>query len=148
MKKVALICIIFSTILMVSCEQSSTPDPDTQTVSSILVQNAWKVERITDANGNVLNTTNLPNEAQALFGINIQFFNDKTVKAIDPIARMVLNAGTWALLDQDKTLDIDIKDLKGKFPINKFERTRMILGYQVLFNGVNFNVNLELVPAV
>jgi hypothetical protein len=99
-------------------------------------------------NGNVINTASLPEQSKALFGINIQFSDDKTVRAIDPIARTVINGGTWSFLDNEKTLDIDIKDLKGQFPINKLERSRMVLLNKITYNGLTFNVYLELVPAL
>ena len=98
--------------------------------------------------GNVINTALLPDEAKKFFGANIQFYEDKTVKAIDPIARMVLNGGSWDLLDNAKTLDIDIKDFKGTYPINKLERSRMSLRHTTLYQGLSFDVYLELVPAL
>jgi hypothetical protein len=149
MKKLTFLFSLLLTIVLVSCDRGNngiTPTPE-QTVS-ILTTNPWKVEKITDLNGNVINTALLPDEAKKFFGANIQFYEDKTVKAIDPIARMVLNGGSWDLLDNAKTLDIDIKDFKGTYPINKLERSRMSLRHTTLYQGLSFDVYLELVPAL
>jgi hypothetical protein len=149
MKKIMFIGSLFLTLFLVSCNKDNngtTPTPE-KTVS-ILVTNPWKVEKITDLNGNVINKDLLPKEAQAFFGSNIQFFEDKTVKALDPVARTVLNGGSWNLLNNEKTLDIDIKDFKGTYPINKLERSRMSLRYTSVYQGLSFDVYLELVPAL
>jgi hypothetical protein len=149
MKKVMFIGSLLFALFLVSCKSDNngtTPTPE-KTVS-ILVTNPWKVEKITDLNGNVINKDLLPKEAQAFFGTNIQFFEDKTVKALDPVARTVVNGGSWNLLNNEKTLDIDIKDFKGIYPINKLERSRMSLRYSTVFQGLSFEVYLELVPAL
>lgn len=137
------------TFCSVGCNRENngtTPTPG-QTIS-ILVTNPWKVEKVTDLNGNTINTSALPDDAKKFFGVNIQFFDDKTVKAIDPVARTVVNGGSWNLLDNEKTLDIDIKDFKGTYPINKLERSRMSLRHTSVYQGLSFEVYLELVPAL
>ncbi len=148
MKKLTFIYSLLLTFFLVSCDRSTTEEPTNEATIRILTTNPWKVDKITDLNGNVINTASLPEQSKALFGINIQFSDDKTVRAIDPVARTVINGGTWNFLDNEKTLDIDIKDLKGQFPINKLERSRMVLLNKITYNGLTFNVNLELVPAL
>ncbi len=149
MKKPMFFYSLLLTFFLVSCDRENngtTPTPE-KTIS-ILTTNPWKVEKVTDLNGNVINTSALPDDAKKFFGVNIQFYDDKTVKAIDPVARNVVNGGSWDLLDNEKTLDIDIKDFKGTYPINKLERARMSLRHTTVFNGLSFNVYLELVPAL
>ncbi|MFN8348706.1 MAG: hypothetical protein U0X91_27145 [Spirosomataceae bacterium] len=149
MKPLTVLCLFLLAFVGVSCDRTNngtTPTPG-QTVS-ILTTNPWKVEKITDLNGNTINKELLPLSAQAFFGANIQFYEDKTVKAIDPVARQVLNGGSWSLLENEKILDIDIKDFKGTYPINKLERSRMSLRHSTVFNGLTFDVYLELVPAL
>ncbi|RDB03329.1 hypothetical protein [Runella aurantiaca] len=148
MKKLTFIYSLFLTFFLVSCDRTTTDEPTNEATVRVLTTNPWKVDKITDLNGNVINTASLPEQSKALFGINIQFSDDKTVRAIDPIARTVINGGTWSFLDNEKTLDIDIKDLKGQFPINKLERSRMVLLNKITYNGLTFNVYLELVPAL
>jgi hypothetical protein len=148
MKKLTFIYSVLLTFFLVSCDRSTTDEPTNEATVRVLTTNPWKVDKITDLNGNVINTASLPEQSKALFGINIQFSDDKTVRAIDPIARTVINGGTWSFLDNEKTLDIDIKDLKGQFPINKLERSRMVLLNKITYNGLTFNVYLELVPAL
>jgi hypothetical protein len=147
MKKLTFILSLLLTVVLVSCDREKN-GPTLEKTVSILTTNPWKVEKITDLNGNVINTALLPDEVKRFFGVNIQFYDDKTVKAIDPIARNVVNGGSWDLLDNEKTLDIDIKDFKGTYPINKLERSRMSLRHSTIFNGLSFDVYLELVPAL
>lgn len=149
MKKIMLVGSLLLTFCFVSCNrENSGTTPTPEKTISILITNPWKVEKITDLNGNVINKSLLPTQAQGFFGTNIQFYEDKTVKAIDPVARQVLNGGSWNLLDNEKTLDIDIKDFKGTYPINKLERSRMSLRHTTLYQGLSFDVYLELVPAL
>jgi len=148
MKRLAYFYSLLLVCFLVSCVKTDNNNPEPTTTTDILVTNPWKVDRITDLNGNVINSAALPTEAKAMFGINIQFNQDKTVRAIDPVAKSVVNGGTWDLLDNNQILDIDVSQLKGKFPINQLSRSRMTLKYNVTYNGVTFNVNLELVPAL
>lgn len=149
MKKIMFIGSLLLGLFLVSCNsENSGTTPTPEKTVSILITNPWKVEKITDLNGNVINKELLPASAQAFFGTNIQFYEDKTVKALDPVARTVLNGGSWSFLNNEKTLDIDIKDFKGTYPINKLERSRMSLRYTSVYQGLSFDVYLELVPAL
>ena len=151
MKKRIVLLLIGITFFGVSCKKiddNTDPVAQLQTITQALITNPWKIDRITDLSGNVINTSNLPAESRAMFGVNIQFNEDKTVRAIDPTSKTIVNGGSWDLLDDQKALDINISQLKGKFPIVKLERSRMILRNQVVFQGIGFDVNLELVPAL
>ena len=73
----------------------------------------------------------------------------ETVRALDPVALTVQQGGAWDLLDNSKTLYIDLgKTFKGNYPINKLERARMSLRHTAVYSGLNFDVFLELVPAI
>lgn len=150
MKKLTTLLLICSVWLSISCTKPTEEDPAAkeQTTIEVLINNPWKIERITDLSGNVINTSNLPEESRAMFGINIKFNEDKTVRAIDPTSKVVVNGGSWDFFDNQQTLDINVSQLKGKFPIVKLERSRMILRNQVVFQGIGFDVNLELVPSL
>lgn len=129
--------------------ENPTPTPTpTETLVQTLVNYPWKVDKVTDANGNIINPSTLPAEANALFSINIQFSDDKTVRALDPVAKTVVNGGKWDFLESNKILDIDISQLKGQFPIVSLKKDRMILKNKVTFGGLTFDVNLELVPSI
>jgi hypothetical protein len=150
MKKIALLFAIYAVVSLSACKTTSgdDPAPSTQTVTETLVTTAWKIDKITDASGSTINPSNLPAESRALFGVNIQFNNDKTVRAIDPIARTIVNGGKWDISSDNQTLDIDISQLKGQFPIVSLKKNRMILKNNVAVSGLTFTVNLELVPAL
>ena len=149
MKSLAIFFILGISFWGLSCTKT-TDNPATQveTTTRTLVSNPWKIDRVTDASGNVINTSNLPAESRALFGINIQFNEDKTVRAIDPTSKSIVNGGSWDFADNQQALNIDVSQLKGLFPIVKLERSRMVLRNKVQFNGLAFDVNLELVPAL
>ena len=151
MKKLMSICAVLLAFALGGCNrQSSDVTPtDSETTTRVLTTNPWKLDKITDLNGNVINPNLLPPEGKSFFGVNILFSEDKTVRAIDPIARTVVNGGSWDFLDDAKALNIDLgKDFKGKYPINKLERSTMSLRNTMEFNGIKFEVNLELVPAL
>jgi hypothetical protein len=152
MKKTALLLAIYAFISLSACNTTSGDAPvlTTQTTTETLVTNPWKIEKITDTNGSTINPSSLPAESRALFSVNIQFNNDKTVRAIDPVARTIVNGGKWDLLDVNnvKLLDIDISQLKGQFPIVSIKKERMVLKNTTSINGFSFEYNLELVPVL
>lgn len=149
MKKITHFCSILFVVFLMSCDKAGNETPEPSAVKNVLVTHPWKLEKITDSNGNAINPDLLPAEGKAFFGVNIQFNEDKTVRAIDPIARQVVNGGVWDLIEENKTLDIDLgANFKGKYPINTLERSRMSLRNTMTFNGLKFDVNLELVPVL
>jgi hypothetical protein len=150
MKKIALLLAIYTVFGLSACKTTNGTDPipTAQTITETLVTTAWKIDKITDPSGSTINPSNLPAESRALFGVNIQFNNDKTVRAIDPVARTIVNGGKWDISTDNQTLDIDISQLKGKFPIVSLKKDRMVLKNNVVVSGLTFAVNLELVPAL
>lgn len=150
MKKVTPFSFILFAYLFQNCTKTEpTPIPTPQTIVSVLTANAWKMDKITDLNGNAINVALLPDETKYFFGVNIQFNEDKTVRAIDPVAREVKNGGVWDWKDNNKVLYIDLrKDFKGDYPINKLTRSNMSLRNTMEMNGLKFEVNLELIPAL
>ncbi|MFN4145606.1 MAG: hypothetical protein ACK4GN_07265 [Runella sp.] len=149
MNKIALVS-LFLVLFLGSCKNDSPSIPsNTATAVRILTTRPWKVERITDLNGNTINPSLLPKEAKFFFEADIHFSEDKTVRAIDPVARKVVNGGSWDLLNNNTILKIDLSEsFKGEYPINVLERSRMSLRNTLDFEGVKFNVNLELVPVL
>jgi len=150
MKKLTIFYSLLAVISLNSCNKT-TPDPipAPENIMNVLTTNAWKMDKITDLNGNAINVDLLPAQTKAFFGVNIQFSGDKTVRAIDPIARRVESGGTWDLIENNKTLYIDLtKDFKGNYPINKLTRSNMSLRNTMEMNGLKFEVNLELIPAL
>jgi hypothetical protein len=146
MNKIIAFAFILSTCFLVSCSEKTTAEPIT--ITQTLVTNPWKVNKITDMSGATINQSSLPTEAKAMFGVNIQFLEDKTVRALDPVSKSVVNGGKWNLLDNDQTLDIDVAQLKGKYPIVEMTTSKMVLKTSIVYSGVTFNVNLELTPAL
>ncbi|WP_028525704.1 hypothetical protein [Runella limosa] len=151
MKKWSVLCFVFVSIFLANCkkvEVGDTPTTPDATVS-VLTTNPWKVTKITDLNGNVIDKNLLPTEVKSFFEVYIYFKEDKTVRALDPVALTVQQGGAWDLLDNSKTLYIDLgKTFKGNYPINKLERARMSLRHTAVYSGLNFDVFLELVPAI
>lgn len=150
MKKIAFLLAIYAVVSLSACKTTNgnDPAPTAQTITETLVTTAWKVDKITDTNGSTINPSSLPASSQALLNVNIQFNNDKTVRAIDPVARTIVNGGKWDISADNQALDIDISQLKGQFPIVSLKKDRMILKNNVAVSGLTFTVNLELVPAL
>ncbi len=151
MKKWSLICFVFISVFLANCKKVEVTDTPTmtETAVSVLTTNPWKVAKITDLNGNAIDKNLLPTEVKSFFEVYIYFKEDKTVRALDPVALTVQQGGVWDLLDNAKTLLIDLgKTFKGNYPINKLERARMSLRHTAVYNGLNFDVYLELVPAI
>ncbi|MEZ4905156.1 MAG: hypothetical protein R2822_27115 [Spirosomataceae bacterium] len=150
MKKRIVFYFVLLAIPFQSCIKTEpNPIPTAETIVSVLTTNAWKMDKITDLNGNAINVDLLPTEAKFFFGVNIQFRDDNTVRATDPVDRRLVNGGVWAFKNDNKTLYIDLnKDFKGDYLINKLTRSNMSLRNTMEMNGIKFEVNLELVPSL
>ena len=151
MKKWSVLCLFFVSVFLFNCKKVEVTDTPTtpEATITVLTTNPWKVAKITDLNGNTIDKALLPTEIKVFFEVYIYFKEDKTVRALDPVALTVQQGGAWDLLDNSKTLYIDLgKTFKGNYPINKLDRARMSLRHTATYNGLNFDVYLELVPAI
>ena len=139
--------LLLSVFFFVSCKRDTQLSP--ASAEALLKSNAWKVDRIVDIKTNLaIPPSILPIEAAALFAVDIQFKENNKTVAIDRVSKQPINGGTWFLLDQNQTLDIDVSQLKGKFPLKELSSSKMILNYKINAFGGNYDVFLELVPSL
>ena len=145
--KISSILLFVSLFVFISCTKKSQISPSS--AEAVLKSNAWKVDRIVDiGSGLAIPPSILPAEATALFAVDIQFKENNKTVAIDRVSKQPINGGTWFLLDQNQTLDIDVSQLKGKFPLKELSNSKMILNYKIKAFGGDYNVFLELVPSI
>jgi hypothetical protein len=111
--------------------------------TKIITASFWKLDRYTDTNSNTLNQNQLNSQAQGIFGLEFEFLADNRVRG------RILNAGTWYLVDNDATMNIDIIGFAGNFKVVSLSKTKMILQAEnnKLINAAT-TVNLELIPVL
>lgn len=144
MKKIFFVLALFS--IIAACKDDKEPE---NASVKILVANYWKLDRYTDASGKTLSTNDLNSQAQAIFALEFEFRDDNVTRGRDKASKQVLNAGTWALKDDNKILDIQIIGFGGEFKIIQLTSAKMILqATNNQFISSTSTVNLELVPSL
>jgi hypothetical protein len=134
-------------IIFISCKKNkNTISTDTAT---LLSTNNWQLDRYTDANGKAISNTSLNAGSIALFGLVFEFKADKETRALDKLTKNVVNRGTWALIEGDKTIDINITAFKGQFKIVSITKGKLTLqtSTSTFLSGVGATVNLEFTEA-
>jgi hypothetical protein len=141
--------IVFVGLLLggVSCKKDDGPIT-TQSRTELLVASNWRLDRVTDANGNTIAVNRLGVAALALTFADIQFTNNNIARAIDRSTKQILNGGTWYLIDDNQSLDVNVTGFKGVFPIIALSRTRLSIRQTTKVDGTDTAVNLEFSPAV
>lgn len=135
-------------LFTVGCDKDSKIAPQETDKGKVLVTNPWRLVSITDASGKAIPQNQLTIETQAIYFFDIQFFDNNVTKAIDPYSKQVVNGGTWYLIDDNKVLDVEVSQFKGKFPIKELSRSKMTLGNTVPVNGVNQEAHLVFEPVI
>lgn len=144
MKNTLFIAII---LFAFGCNKNNTTV--TSEPAKILSAKFWKLDRFTDADGKTLSQNQLNSQAQALFGLDFEFRNDNVTRAKDRVTKQILNAGTWYLLEENKTLNIDIIGFQGKFKVVEISQNKLTLqaeNNQMI--SVGALVNMEFLPAL
>jgi hypothetical protein len=141
--------ILLSVLLLgtFSCKKEDGP-VTAETRTELLVTTNWRLERITDANGNTIATNRLGTSALVLNFIDIQFTSNNIARALDRSTRQIINGGTWFLVEDNQSLDVNVTGFKGIFPILTLSRTRFSIRQTTKVDGVDTLVNLEFSPAV
>ena len=134
-------------ICLVSCKKSD----ETQAVAArgeLLVANNWRLARVTDPAGNAIAVNRLGVSALALNFADIQFTDRNIARAIDRSTKQIINGGTWYLVQNNTTLDINVTGFAGNFPIIDLIRTRLIIQQNTTVDGMKTDVYLEFAPSV
>lgn len=138
--------LFLSAILFVfGCKKPETITEPTKVLSG----NFWKLDRFADTDGKTLSQNQLNSQAQALFGLDYEFRDDNVTRAKDRVTKQILNAGTWYLIENNQTLDIDILGFKGKFKVVEISKDKMVLQAEnnKMISAGQF-VNMEFLPAL
>lgn len=139
--------------LITQCKRTTTPDPTAPvtaaTQTELLVANTWKIDRVTDIDGKAIGQSQLGLETVALFFLNMQFTNTNIVRAIDRTTKQIRNAGDWALVNENKAIDVKVTGFKGVFKLVELTKKSLILQQdQVQVNGIKQVANLIFVPSI
>ena len=139
--------------LITQCKRTTTPDPiapvTAATQTELLVANTWKIDRVTDIDGKAIGQSQLGLETVALFFLNMQFTNTNIVRAIDRTTKQIRNAGDWALVNENKAIDVKVTGFKGVFKLVELTKKSLILQQdQVQVNGIKQVANLIFVPSI
>lgn len=139
--------------LITQCKRTTTPDPTAPvtaaTQTELLVANTWKIDRVTDIDGKAIGQSQLGLETVALFFLDMQFTNTNIVRAIDRTTKQIRNAGDWALVNENKAIDVKVTGFKGVFKLVELTKKSLILQQdQVQVNGTKQVANLIFVPSI
>lgn len=139
--------------LITQCKRTTTPDPTAPvtaaTQTELLVANIWKIDRVTDIDGKAIGQSQLGLETVALFFLDMQFTNTNIVRAIDRTTKQIRNAGDWALVNENKAIDVKVTGFKGVFKLVELTKKSLILQQdQVQVNGIKQVANLIFVPSI
>jgi hypothetical protein len=137
---IAFVLIIFLT----SCNKNENPEPS-RTNAELLSLNAWKLDRYTDTSGKIISNSSLNVSAMALFGLVFEFRNNFETRAIDKVTKNIINRGTWALVDSDTFMDINIDGFKGQFKVIEIKKGTLIIQASTgnFLSGLGTEINME-----
>ncbi len=134
-------------VLLAACKGNDTTTVTPATKTELLIGNNWKMNRITDLSGTQISDSKLAIQTIAIYGMDIQFTNTNITRAYDRVSKQVLNSGTWKLIDNEQTVDINITGFVGQFGLSDLSKTKMSLKTKVPVSGVSQDAIMEFVPA-
>ncbi|MBC3785691.1 hypothetical protein [Spirosoma utsteinense] len=142
-----LVSLLLSATLF-SCKDDDKNNPTVNSQTELLVSNNWQTTRVSTTDGQTIATNRLGTSTQVLFGLDMQFRNNNTVRAVDRVSKQIINGGTWTLAPDGKSMDVDVTGFKGNFPIVELNRTKLILRQRAPVDGKDTDINLEFDPSV
>lgn len=136
--------------LLTQCKKDDNPTPGiTASQAELLTANNWRVERVTDTNGKAIGQSQLGLQTLVLFELVFQFNTSNIVRATNYLTKQIVNAGDWALADNNTAVDVKVTGFTGKFKIVELTKTTLILQQEgVPVNGVKQTANLVFVPSI
>jgi hypothetical protein len=134
-------------LLSLACHRDDTDPTGSLDKAGILKSTQWKLDRVATPDNQTIAPGRLSLETQAIFRVNIEFKDPDITRAIDQDSKQVLNGGTWKLLNNDATLDVNVTGFKGQFKLVELTRTKLVLGNAIPVDGQTRDANLEFSPA-
>lgn len=144
MKKLLFACLIL--VSFASCKDKDNNKPvDT---NELITANGWALDRITTTDKQTISTNRLNASTALIFGLDIQFRDNNIVRASDKVSKQIINAGTWYLIENNKSIDVNVTGFKGKFEISEISKTKLILKNKVPVSGVETDALMEFIPNI
>ncbi|RYF48859.1 MAG: hypothetical protein EOO39_46360 [Cytophagaceae bacterium] len=141
--------VLFGSLLSCKKDDGNDPNPTVTSQTELLVANNWQVTSITTPDGQLINYSRLNLVSQVLPQLKFQFRADNSVRAFDPKqSNSTVNAGSWYLATDNKSMDVDVTGFKGNFPIIQLSRNKLILRQIAPVDGKNADINLVFDPAL
>jgi len=152
MRRILLIAPLFLAMFLMACDKDEKVDPITPPLSEkdkILVSYPWRMSTVTDTTGKAIPFNQLNAQTRAIKEVmDIQFLQNNVTKAIDQGSKQVINGGTWYLIDDNKTLDIQISGFAGKFGVQELTNSKLRLKSAMPVNGVDQQTIMVFEPVI
>lgn len=120
-----LLLIVFG-VFISGCKLPETPEGMTET-DILLSSNPWELEKFTNTQGQQIHEGGLESGARLLFGLVFEFRANKEVRGRDKVSQTVVNRGSWALSEDQKTIEIKITGLDDDFALLNIAKGTMTL---------------------
>ncbi|CAG4995216.1 hypothetical protein DYBT9275_01579 [Dyadobacter sp. CECT 9275] len=134
--------------LMSSCKDKDNGETPSETEKGkILISYPWKMSQVTDLSGKTIPSNQLNAQTQYIPALEIQFVTGNKVYAKDE-ALQVQNGGTWYLVNNNGTLNIDIIGFEGEFGVEELTNSKMRLRSKMPVSGVEQETIMVFAPVI
>lgn len=135
-------------LLSVSCKDKNETPMATEK-DKILINYPWRMSAVTDVSGTVIPANKLNGQTQSIGkDMDIQFLKNNVTKALDRGSSQVINGGTWYLIDEAKTLDINIIGFAGQFGVVELTNSKLRLKSKMPVSGVEQETIMVFEPVI
>jgi hypothetical protein len=145
---VILLMSLMAGLLNCKNDDGNNPAPTAASQTELLVSNKWLLQRVATSSDQTIGKNQMNTTTVLLFELDMQFYADNTVKAINHLTGNIPNGGTWKLAADNKAIDVDVIGFKGNFPIVELNRTKLTLRQRAPVSGVESDINLEFAPSL
>lgn len=146
MKIHSFLFLVVLSVFLMNCKGSDTPG--VQTRNELIKATNWQLSRITTTDGQTIAGNKLNTSTNLIFALDIQFKENNVVRAADKVSKQILNAGTWAFVENDTKVDVNVTGFKGVFGVVELTNNKLILRNKVPISGVDTDANMEFVPSI
>ena len=153
MKRILLIVPLLLALFLVACDkdkkENTTPNPTPTEKDKILTNYPWRMSTVTDLSGKVISFNQLNAQTRAIKEVmDIQFLQNNVTRAFDQGSKQVINGGTWYLIDESKTLDINISGFSGQFGVEEITNSKLRLKSKMPVSGVEQETIMVFEPVI
>jgi hypothetical protein len=150
MKKITLVFIALLS-LVIACKKDGNSTPSTPV--ELMTGNGWKVDRFATLDGTTITSNKLNATTALILTLDFAFLSPDSkgvgvVRATDKISKQVVNAGTWAFIENNTKVDIKVVGFTGAFSVVELSKTKLVLRNKVPVSGVETDTNMEFSPVL